>query len=304
MQRFKSFVKQAIWFTLTIAIVIIMGCFTKQDSTPTSIAAEATSNPSSAAPEVIPSPSSKAPKIAPTPVYGFEIVNTYPHDRAAFTQGLFYDQGELYEGTGLNGASSMRRVELETGKILQIQDLDSRYFGEGLALWDDRLIQLTWRSQVGFIYDRKTFQKLGQFTYRTEGWGLTQDGQNLIMSDGSNNLYFLDPNTFGEVKRISVQDQGKPIERLNELEYIKGEIFANVWLTDRIVRISPTTGEVLGWIDCTGLIDSKLLNSSDAVLNGIAYDAEHDRLFVTGKFWPQLFEIKLVPIPSNSTQFR
>ena len=224
---------------------------------------------------------------------GYQIVNTYPHDGNAFTQGLVYYDGDLYEGTGLNGRSSLRRVELETGKIVQKIDLDDKYFGEGITLFEDKLIQLTWRSQIGFVYDRESFAKLQEFNYPTEGWGLTHDGKNLIMSDGSDRLFFLDPETFEEVKRISVRDRNQPVERLNELEYIKGEIYANVWMSDRIARIDPLTGQILGWIDLSGLRSPALVDNQDAVLNGIAYDSENDRLFVTGKLWSHLFEIAI-----------
>ena len=224
---------------------------------------------------------------------GYQIVNTYPHDENAFTQGLVYYDGDLYEGTGLRSRSSLRRVDLETGQVLQNLDLDNKYFGEGITLFEEQLIQLTWVSQIGFVYDRESFEKLQEFTYPTEGWGLTHDGENLIMSDGSNNLFFLDPETFEEVKRITVSDNGQPVEMLNELEYIKGEIYANVWMSERIVRIDPTTGQVLGWIDLSGLRNPALAGNRDAVLNGIAYDSEKDRLFVTGKLWPNLFEIAI-----------
>ncbi len=223
----------------------------------------------------------------------YQIVNTYPHDDHAFTQGLVYYDGDLYEGTGLNGRSSVRRVELETGKVVQKIDLENKYFGEGITLFEDKLIQLTWRSQISFVYDRESFEKLQEFTYPTEGWGLTHDGQNLIMSDGSNSLFFLDPETFEEVKRISVSHHNEPIDKLNELEYINGEIYANVWMSDRIARISTTSGQILGWIDLSGLLNPALADNRDAVLNGIAYDSENDRLFVTGKLWPNLFEITI-----------
>ena len=221
----------------------------------------------------------------------YQIVNTYPHDANAFTQGLVYYEGDLYEGTGLNGRSSLRLVDLETGKVLQITNLDDEYFGEGITLFKDQLIQLTWRSQVGFVYDRESFAKLQEFAYTTEGWGLTHDGENLIMSDGSDRLFFLDPETFEEVRQISVRDRDQPVDKLNELEYINGEIYANVWMSDRIARINPETGQILGWIDLAGLVDPALAANRDAVLNGIAYDSENDRLFVTGKLWSNLFEI-------------
>ncbi|MEM8718911.1 MAG: glutaminyl-peptide cyclotransferase [Cyanobacteria bacterium P01_G01_bin.39] len=224
----------------------------------------------------------------------YDIVHTYPHDPQAFTQGLIYDQGELYESTGLRGRSSLRRVELATGKVLQINNLDDRYFGEGMTLWQDSLIQLTWVSQTGFVYDQATLKQLATFNYSTEGWGLTHNGQELIMSDGSDTLYFLDSNTFQETRRIQVKDRRQSVSKLNELEYINDEILANVWMSDRIARISPQTGQVLGWIDLSGIINPAPTPPTDAVLNGIAYDQEGDRLFVTGKLWSKLFEIDTV----------
>ena len=224
---------------------------------------------------------------------GYQIVETYPHDNNAFTQGLVYYEGDFYEGTGLNGRSSLRKVDLETGNVLQNINLDNKYFGEGITLFEDKLIQLTWKAQTGFVYDRESFTKLGEFNYPTDGWGLTHDGEYLIMSDGSDRLFFLDPQTFEEVKRIEVSDRDQPVDKLNELEYINGEIYANIWMSDRIARISPATGQVLGWIDLSGLRDSRLAANRDAVLNGIAYDAEDDRLFVTGKLWSNLFEIEV-----------
>lgn len=233
----------------------------------------------------------------PTPMYSYRIVNRYPHDPQAFLQGLLYHNGVLYEGTGWWGRSSIRRVELETGKVLQISKLDKRYFGEGIVLWQDRIIQLTWKSKVGFVYDRNTFEKISEFKYPTEGWGITHDGQRLIMSDGTDILYFWDPDSFHAIGKLQVRDGDNPVFRLNELEYVKGEIWANVWGTDLIARISPETGQVLSWIDLTGLLDRAQLKDPNAVLNGIAYDEEGDRIFVTGKLWPTLFEIELVPKP-------
>jgi len=229
-----------------------------------------------------------------TPVYRYRVLKTYPHDPEAFTQGLLFQDGELYEGTGLWGRSSLRRVTLETGEVQQQHNLEDRYFGEGLALWGDRLIQLTWRSGQGFVYDRATFQLLQTFQYPTEGWGLTQDGESLILSDGSDRLYFLDPETFQFRRYLTVQDGDRPINRLNELEYINGEVWANIWLDTRIARIDPATGQVLAWIDLAGL-DPTAQQNPDAVLNGIAYDAQGDRLFVTGKLWPRLYEIEILP---------
>lgn len=230
------------------------------------------------------------------PVYSYRVINAYPHDPNAFTQGLIYAEDFLYEGTGLyDGRSSLRKVDLESGKILQIHHLAGRYFGEGITLWKDKLIQLTWREHKGFVYDKESFQLLREFDYPTEGWGITHDGKRLIMSDGTAILRFLDPDTFQEIGQIEVKDQGAPVARLNELEYIQGEIYANVWLTDRIAVISPQTGQVLRWIDLRGLLSDEDRSQPVDVLNGIAYDAPRDRLFVTGKLWPKLFEIRPVP---------
>jgi len=236
----------------------------------------------------------------PTPVYGYRIINTYPHNRGAFTQGLIYDGGYLYEGTGsLGDGSSLRKVALETGRVLQIQPLSGRYFGEGITLWQDNLIQLTWQSHVGFVYDKESFRQLRSFNYPQEireGWGITHDGTRLMMSDGTPTIHFLNPETFERIGCIRVHDRGEPVPCLNELEYIKGEVFANVWRTNYIVRFSPETGQVLGWIDLAGLLSPEDARGVD-VLNGIAYDAEHERLFVTGKLWPKLFEIQPVLKP-------
>lgn len=236
------------------------------------------------------------PETKPTepPVYGYRVINRYSHDPQAFTQGLIYDDGLLLEGTGRYGASSLREVVLETGEVLRQQPLEEIYFGEGITLFDGEIIQLTWQSGTGFIYDRETFDRLSSFSYPTQGWGITHDGEKLIMSDGSATLYFWDPQTLAETGRVTVTANGEPVVRLNELEYINGEVFANIWQTDMIARISPETGEVLGWIDLSGLLDEEQAASAD-VLNGIAYDATGDRLFVTGKYWPLLFEIELVP---------
>jgi glutamine cyclotransferase len=225
----------------------------------------------------------------------YKVLHTYPHDSSAYTQGLIYLDGHLYESTGLNGRSSLRMVDLETGRALQSAPVPSQYFAEGLTNWGSTLIQLTWRSHIAFVYDRFSFRLLRTFHYDGEGWGLTQDGKNLILSDGSATLRFLDPATFQVARSIVVNDQGSPINQLNELEYVHGEIYANVWHTDRIARIAPSTGKVLGWIDLSGLLPADQHPDPEAVLNGIAYDAEHDRLFVTGKLWPELFEIRIIP---------
>ncbi len=231
-----------------------------------------------------------------TPWYTYQVVNTFPHDRGAFTQGLVWEDGFLYEGTGLNGNSSLRKVELETGNVLKRHVLPGQYFGEGLTIFQDRIIQLTWRSRTAFVYDKESFELLQQFIYGTEGWGLTHDGKRLIMSTGSSNLHFLDPSTFRYIGQINVHDERGPVGMLNELEYIEGEIYANIWKTEKIARINPDTGSVVGWIKLEGLLSADDYAQPVDVLNGIAYDDENDRLFVTGKLWPKLFEITLVPI--------
>jgi glutamine cyclotransferase len=229
---------------------------------------------------------------APVPTYGYQVVRSYPHDRDAFIQGLIFRDGVFYEGTGLNGRSGIRKVKVDTGEVLQSEPLPREYFGEGITDWNGQIVQLTWRSEVGFVYDLKTFKQTKRWTYAGEGWGLTHDATHLIMSDGSAQLRFIDPVTFKETGRITVRDANGPVERLNELEYVKGEIFANVWQTERIARISPKDGRVTGWIDLSGLL-SPLERGGTDVMNGIAYDAAGDRLFVTGKLWPRVFEIKL-----------
>jgi len=239
-----------------------------------------------------------APKIravpplqAATAVYGYEVVRTYPHDPEAFTQGLICLDGFLYESTGLNGKSSIRKVKIESGEVVQQKNLSRDYFGEGITFWKDDLFQLTWITQIGFVYDAKTLASKRSFNYKGEGWALTHNADSLIMSDGSTQLRFLDPATFNERKRLTVTDAGVPIKYLNELEWVKGEVFANVYTTDYIARIDPTSGRVTGWIDVRGMLPHQ--NDGNTVPNGIAYDAEHDRLFVTGKNWPKLFEITL-----------
>jgi glutamine cyclotransferase len=233
----------------------------------------------------------------PVPQYTYEVVRTWPHDRGAFTEGLFYLNGALYESTGLYGESSVRKVELEAGKVLNKISVPAQFFGEGMAAVNGELFQLTWTNHVCFVYDLATFKAKRQLSYTNEGWGLTTDGQSLIMSDGTAKLRFLDPKTF-EVKRmIEVTAGGKPVQYLNELEYIKGEVFANVWMTRYIVRIDPATGGVVGVIDLDGILPKEDRRQDTDVLNGIAYDPANGRLFVTGKHWPKIFEIRLKPKP-------
>ena len=233
---------------------------------------------------------------SPVPVYyTYKIINTYPHDGHAFTQGLVFEEGILYEGTGLRGRSTLRRVELETGNVLKLVPLPAHLFGEGITIYGDKVFQLTWKAHAGFVYDKDSFELLQEFSYPTEGWGLTHDGERLIMSDGTSTLHFLDPDTLEETGQIQVYDNEGPVTRLNELEYIRGEIYANVWQTDRIARIDPRTGQVTGWIDLAGLLSQEDRSQPVDVLNGIAYDGQLDRLFVTGKLWPKLFEIELMP---------
>jgi glutamine cyclotransferase len=235
----------------------------------------------------------EGPTNTTTPRYTYDIVNVYPHDENAFTQGLVFEDGFLYEGTGLYGNSSLRRVELETGKVLQVHALQGQFFGEGVAIVGDKIIQLMWESHRGFIYDKNTFDLLQEFSYPTEGWGITYDGSRLIMSDGTANLYFLDPETFQRVGQVKVRDAA-PVTGLNELEYVKGEVYANVWGEEEIAVINPQTGRVKAWIDLKGIRGSEN-RDPDNVLNGIAYDSKGNRLFVTGKRWPRLYEIRLIP---------
>jgi glutamine cyclotransferase len=231
------------------------------------------------------------------PVYTYQVVNVFPHDPAAFTQGLVYQDSIFYEGTGLRGQSTLRKVDPATGAVLQGIRLPDPYFGEGIAVVGDRLYQLTWQENTGFIYDKDSFELLDTWSYEGEGWGLATDGQRLIMSDGSNVLRFLDPATLQETGRVGVVDAaGQPVPRLNELEWVEDEVWANVWQTDLIARIDPASGRLLGWIDLTGLLseEDRSVQRVD-VLNGIAYDPATGRLFVTGKWWPKLFEIELAP---------
>ena len=234
---------------------------------------------------------SNSDRISPSAAY--EIVKSYPHDPDAYTQGLLFVDGNLIESTGRVGQSTLRRVELQTGKVLQSVDVPPPYFAEGLTLLNGRLYQLTWQHGVGFIYDANTFAKLGEFRYSGEGWGLTTDGQSLILSDGTNHIRFFDPEEFKLSRSIEVVDRGRPVLELNELEFIKGEIYANIWHNQRIARIDPQTGHLNGWVDLTGLSKLSGATEEEGVLNGIAYDAGSDRLFVTGKLWAKLFEIRL-----------
>jgi glutamine cyclotransferase len=229
------------------------------------------------------------------PVYTYLIINSFPHDHEAYTQGLIYCDGYFYESTGRRGESTIRKVNITTGAPLQWQRLDKQYFGEGITLLNDQIIQLTWESYTGFIYDKETFAVLEEFYYNTEGWGITNDGENLIMSDGSSKLYVLEPGTYAVLEEIQVTANGLPIRNLNELEYVRGEIFANVMPSNRIARIDPDTGNITGWIDLSGILKTLQQAYAVDVLNGIAYDAENDRLFVTGKLWPKVYEIKLIP---------
>jgi glutamine cyclotransferase len=232
---------------------------------------------------------------AEPPVDGYRIVREYPHDPMAFTEGLFFLDGKLYESTGLNRQSTIREVRLEDGKVLRSVDIAPQYFGEGIVNWGPDILSLTWQDGIGFRWNRSDFRPKGQFRYTGEGWALTQDGKNIVMSDGTSELRFIDPATMQERKRISVTYQGQPVERLNELEYVKGEIYANIWMGRRIARIDPKSGAVKGWIDLSQLALENANGDPDAVLNGIAYDSKGDRLFVTGKNWAKLFEIKIVP---------
>ena len=227
--------------------------------------------------------------------YSFRVVKVYPHDRNAFTQGLEYRDGFLYEGTGLAGRSALRKIGLETGQVVQSFDLPQPFFGEGITVLGQQIFQLTWQSQTGFVYDKASFRVVKSFSYPGEGWGMTNDGKQVYMSDGTSQIRVWDPVTLRELRRITVTDRARPVTAINELEFVRGEIWANVWQTDRIARISPADGRVLGWIDLSGILPRAERTSPDAVLNGIAYDSASDRIFVTGKLWPKLFEIKITP---------
>jgi len=236
-----------------------------------------------------------APATSQTPQYGYQVVHVYPHDRAAFTQGLEFRAGSLYEGTGLEGQSTLRKVNLESGRVEQQIRLAPEFFGEGITVVNQQIVQITWRSQIGFVYDQSSLRRLRSFNYPGEGWGLANDGSQIYMSDGSAQIRCWDAGSLLEKRRFTVRDAGRPISFLNELEYVRGEIYANVWQSDRIVRFSPVDGKVLGWIDLSGILSAADRTLQVDVLNGIAYDALGDRLFVTGKLWPKLFEIRVVP---------
>jgi glutamine cyclotransferase len=270
------------------ALLGLYACQMASNSTP----------PQQEPPPPTPPPTSTQPESEP-PVYRYRIVNTFPHDRNAFTQGLEFHNGYLYESTGLNGQSSLRKVELRTGRVLQIHRLAQEYFAEGITIFGNRIYQLTWQNGVCFVYSLNNFRQETQFRYYGEGWGLTNDGKHLIMSDGSETITFRDPETFTEVRKITVRAQGKPVKNLNELEYIDGEIWANIWYSDMIARIDPQTGIVKAWVDMEGVPMPD--RGIEDVLNGIAYDRQNKRIFVTGKRWSKLFEIELVE-PSKSTK--
>jgi glutamine cyclotransferase len=227
------------------------------------------------------------------PVSGYTVVAKYPHSTESYTEGFLYLDGLFYEGTGLNGHSSLLVIQPESGKVLQRVDLPGEYFGEGIVDWGANIYEWTWQSHICFVYDRFSLRQLKQFKYTGEGWGMTRTASELITSDGTATLRFRDPNTFQEVRHIVVKDATRTIDQLNELEYVKGEIYANVWHSDRIARISPRDGHVIGWIDLSGILPANEMVNGESVLNGIAYDAQHDRLFVTGKQWPAIFEIKV-----------
>lgn len=238
-----------------------------------------------------------SPAQADTPVYGYKIVHTYPHDTGAYTEGFFFLNGYFYEGTGTVGESSVRKVDMKTGEVVQRANLPPPDYGEGIVAWKNKILELTWQSHHGFIYDLNSFKPLGTFDYPGEGWALTEDGHHILMSDGTPTIRVLDPATLKQIDQINVTANGAPLPSLNEIEWVKGQIYANVWLTNRIARIDPKTGNVVGWIDLTGLgpKPDETVDPNNDVLNGIAYDAKHDRLFVTGKRWPLIYEIKLTP---------
>jgi glutamine cyclotransferase len=237
---------------------------------------------------------------AQTPEYGYKVIHVYPHDPNAFTEGLEFRAGFLYESTGLEGRSWLRKEKVETGQVVQQIDLDPQYFGEGITIFNQQIVQLTYKTEIGFVYDQSSFRVKRTFNYSGEGWSLTNDGEHIYMDDGTSQIRVWDPITLQEKRRITVHDRGQPVKNVNELEWVRGEIYANIWQKDVIARISPADGRVLGWIDMTGILPAAERTGSEDVLNGIAYDALGDRLFVTGKQWPKLFEIKVVPLHRKS----
>lgn len=278
---------------LPLFVVLLAGCSQSagtayqpqlNPSSPTSI------NSSTAAPR---HSNAQGEVAGPPPTYTFEVINSWPHDPQAFTQGLVFHDGFIFESTGLNGSSSLRKVKLQTGHVLLKQDVPAQHFAEGMTIFQGKVFQLTWQSRLCFVYDLDSFNLIDQFSYDGEGWGLTHDQQSLIMSDGTHQLRFLDPRTFQVTRVLSTYSNNLPVMKLNELEYVNGEIYANIWQTDQVVRINPASGEILGWIDLTGLLTSAEQSGAVDVLNGLAYDQGNNRLFVTGKLWPKLFEIRL-----------
>lgn len=273
------------------ASCLLMACNNKTGTTNGSTNNTASGGPSANTPKQ----SASIPPSVPGKIskYSYEVVKEYPHDPKSFTQGLVFYNGSFIESAGEYGVSDLREVELQSGRVLRKTDVAERFFAEGMTIFRGKIYQLTWQEHVCFVYDPQTFRQISQFNYDGEGWGLTHDDQNLILSDGTNQLRFIDPDSFKVVKTISVFSNNRPLLDLNELEYIRGEVFANIWHSDRIARIDPNSGEILGWIDLTGLLPLEKRSDEEAVLNGIAYDEATDRLFVTGKLWPQLFEIRL-----------
>lgn len=275
------------WFAAVAAIVLVAIALVVQQQQASPVPPTATAVVAASATDT-----SMPPQTASQ--FTVNVKNTLPHDRGAFIQGLVYQEGIFYEGTGLYGRSSLRKVTPETGNVIQEINLAPNIFGEGITIWGDKIIQITWKSRKGFVYDKNTFERLATFSYPTEGWGITHDDTRLIMSDGTATLYFWNPETLAETGRITVTDHGVPVTQLNELEYINGEVWANVWQTNKIARINPETGTVTGWIDASGLLSAEDLTQQVDVLNGIALDAETGRVFITGKLWPKIFEIELI----------
>jgi glutamine cyclotransferase len=282
--------------TVILTLAVVLAVLTNGDQSPRALAARvgranaAIAQPAAPPETVWPAAVSETPAVLH---YSYEVVNEFPHDRNAFTQGLVFLNGAFLESTGLYGQSSLREVELKTGRVLRRKAVPAQYFAEGLAVLGGNLYQLTWRAGKAFVYDLKTFGLEKELSYQGEGWGLTTDGRALIMSDGTSQIRFLDPDTFKVKRTIKALVQGQPLNNLNELEWVKGEIFANIWQTDYVARINPATGRVAGMIDFTGLLDARNRDANTDVLNGIAYDSGADRLFVTGKCWPKLFEVRL-----------